>query len=147
MHSSRMRTTHSLPHGGSLSMGVFVQGVSVQGGPCLGVSVWGSLSKGCLFRGGGLCPGGLCPEGEVSVQRGRSLSRGISVQRGSLSGVLCPRGLCPEGEVSVQGVSVWGSLSRGVSLTKTPSPLRLPLEVKSQSYCVTRRSYSINIPV
>ena len=52
---------------GSLSRGTLSRWVSVQGGLCPG----GSLS-------GGLCPGGLCPGG--------SLSRGISVQEGSLLG-------------------------------------------------------------
>ena len=53
MHSSRMRTTLSLPYGGSLSRGY--------------------LSRGYLSRGslsGGLCPGGLYPGGWISVQGG-----------------------------------------------------------------------------
>ena len=72
-----------------------------------------------LFTGaGGLCPsmhhrshdqGVLCPGG-VSVQ-GESLSRGDSLSRGSLF---------PEGSLSMgflsRGVSVWGSLSRRVSV-------------------------------
>ena len=87
----------------------------------------------------GLCPGGLCP-GWVSVQgdlcpRG-SMSRGFFVQRGSPSrggslsreisvqGYLCPWGLCLEGSLSrrvlSRGVSVQGSLSRGVSVIETP---------------------------
>ena len=50
----------------------------------------------------------------VSVQGGLCL-RGVSVQGG-----LCPRlGLCPGGSLS-WGVFVWGSLSRGVSVTETP---------------------------
>ena len=71
LHSSRMRTTRSLPYGGSLSggdlclgvslsrvslsEGVSVQGASVQGVClCLGVSVQGSLSGGVSVHGG-LC--------------------------------------------------------------------------------------------
>ena len=64
MHSSRMRTAHSLPYGGvsvrgdlcqgagSLSRGVSVQGWSLPGGSLYR----GSLSRG-VFVQGGLCPG------------------------------------------------------------------------------------------
>ena len=53
MHSSRMRTTRSLPY----RAGVSVRGAFVQGGLC---------------PGGSLSGGGFCPEGY--------LSRGVSVQ-------------------------------------------------------------------
>ena len=41
-----------------------------------------------------------------SLSRKGSLSRGVSVQEGSLSGGLCLGGLCPG------GLCPWGSLSR-----------------------------------
>ena len=66
MHSSRMRTAHYLPYGGSLSRGLFLSGgslseeVSVQRGLCTGgISVRGvSVQRGSLSRGG-LGPGGI----------------------------------------------------------------------------------------
>ena len=98
--------------GVSVQKGVSVRG-SLSGGLCLGwVSLQGDL---CL---GGLCPGGLCPG--VSP-RGfyvwGSLSRG-SLSRKSLSGVSVQWGLsvCLWGGILCLGVSVRGSLSRGVSV-------------------------------
>ena len=115
MHSSRMRTAHSLPYGGVSVWGVSVWGVSVRGslsgglcpgGLCLGVSVQGGFCLGVSVQGG-LCLGGFCPEGFcLGVSRGVS-GGGVSVQG-----------------VSVQGVSVWGGglCLRIFSLTVTPSP-------------------------
>ena len=67
------------------------------------------------MRGGGggsvqwsLCPGGLCRGGEGSLS-GRSLSRGLC------PGVY-PSGGCLSMGVSVHGVSIWGSISRAVSV-------------------------------
>ena len=62
MHSSRMRTSRSLPSGGggvSVRVEVSVQGVFVQGGSLsrgVGVSFQGDLYPGESL--GGLCPGG-----------------------------------------------------------------------------------------
>ena len=98
------------------------------------VSVRGRVSvKGVYVQDGlcqaGLCPGGLCPGVSLS---GRSLSRGVSVQKGLCSGrSLSMGGVSLQGRVSVQGrvhiqgegchsswslsrrVYVHGSLSRG----------------------------------
>ena len=68
-----MSTTCSLPSGGICP-----------GGLCSGGSLSrGSLSRGSLFRGS-LCPGGSLSSGslsrEVSLPRGGSLSRGVSVR-------------------------------------------------------------------
>ena len=63
------------------------------------------LCSGGVSVQGGFCPRGLC--------RGGPLSRGVSVQEGSL----CPGGLCPRG-ASVQGVSVQGD----VTVREIPCP-------------------------
>ena len=118
MHSSRMRTVRPLLYRGSLSgvvsfrgglcpgasLGGLCSGRSLSGGPLSGgslsrgvsvqrVFVWGVLVQGSLSGDlclGDLCSGGLCPGG--------SLSRVISVGRGSLSrGIYVGRGLCPGG--------------------------------------------------
>ena len=83
---------------------------------------------------GGLCPEGLCTGGSVkgisiqrvSVQRRGSLSMGslsmrVSVQGGPMSrgGVSVHRDLYPVG--SVHGLSVWGFLSRRVSIYQSLS--------------------------
>ena len=128
--------------GGSLSRGSLSRGGlcpgglyrgSLSRGSLQGVSVQGGLSRGSLSREG-LCPGVLSREG---LYPGRSLSRGslsreglcpgrvsvqgVSVQefcpgRVSVQGGLCPGRSLSRG-VSVQrGISVWGSLTRGISV-------------------------------
>ena len=87
---------------------------------------WG----GILSPGGGLCPGGLCPrvgslsEGGVSVR-----GWGLCLRVGSLSEASLFRGgvsvqgwgLCPGvGSLSRGGVSVRGSLSKGVFVRESP---------------------------
>ena len=76
-HSSRMCTARSLPYRGSLSRGSLFRGA--EGGPCPGRLCPGCLCPGDPLSGG--AEGGLCPGG--------SLSRGVSVQGGCLSGYLC----------------------------------------------------------
>ena len=73
----------------------------------MGISVRGSLSRGVSVWRGVSVQGGLCLGG---------LSRGIS---GGEEG-LCPGGLSPGEGGLCPGVSVWGSLSRGVSVRETP---------------------------
>ena len=81
---------------GSLSSGVSVLGVSVQG----------SLSRKSLSREGSLpTERGFCVQGE-----------GVLCPGGLCLGGLCLRCLLPEGSLS-SGVSVWGSLSNGLSLS------------------------------
>ena len=112
MHSSRMRTTRSLPYGGvslprggegSLSLGVSLY---------RGVSVWGLCTGGSLF-GGSLSRGSLSVRG-VSVQQG--LCPEVPLSWGCLyEGGLCIKGLCPGGSLS-RGVSVQGVFVQGVSV-------------------------------
>ena len=78
MHSSRMRTAHSLPYSGR-GGGISVQGGCLsRGGVCPGVPYRGVFDQESLSRGVSVQEGRLCPGGGVSVQEG-GLCPGVGV--------------------------------------------------------------------
>ena len=103
-----------VPSGGCLCLWSHVPSRWVHGGLC----ARGSLSKGSLSGKGGLCVGGLCARG---------LCAGVSVLGG----------LCAWGSLSGRG-----SLSRKVSVWKTPMTEKPPLSmVKSRRYASYRNAF------
>ena len=110
----RFDSKSSLPPANEVCEGYVFTGLSTAG-MGVGSQYRESLSTGSLSRGGG-----LCPEEGVSVQRRGSLSRGISVQAGSLSGGSLSRGVSVQAASLSEGSLSRGSLPRGLSAQVDP---------------------------